>query len=350
MLHSLNLSRYLVLVALLTFFCINKDLETLCSRRSLTRAQKICRDGPGKSHACSNIYFDANTHHPSLVVQPSGAGKSRTLAECLHRHWGLYFTCARDAGTRAGAGSVDLYEAVMSSTMTFRLYRPLREGDETLRQKRAENLWQAHDQVERVLKARFVFLRFFLKVGKELELSEPHLRKCWVHLQLNPRLLSGTDIFAHFVTQLNHAPGSDLSWAPEWIDIHATLNLPGGTRPLVILDEAQQAARSHTEYFRDDTGKEPRPILRELVQVLNCYTYLIVSGPGLSMRAVGEESTSSSVSKIAAMGVVHLHGGFDDSQKIRAYVEAYVPKEVITDRLLDRLYLWLRGRYIFGTM
>jgi hypothetical protein len=194
------------------------------------------------------------------------------------------------------------------------------------------------------LKARFVFLEFFVKVGKELKKTDLYLRQCWVLLQLRPGLINWSDIFDDLTNWFSHASDKYLQWEPEWSAISNILELPLTNAPLVILDEAQKAAQSHREYFRDSTGQQPQPILRELVVVLSQATTLVISGTGISLHNV-EEAISSTVLKPDTIAKYCLLGGFDNRDKIERYVRQYVPHTVVTTRLLDRLHFWLQGRY-----
>jgi hypothetical protein len=181
-------------------------------------------------------------HRLSLIVQTTGGGTSRTVAECLHRRWGLYFTCASDTGTVSGIGSTDLRAAVMSVALQVQ-YHNLRGREDDLDRRLSENRRLAQRQALLALKARFVFLRFFLEVGAALGLPEPHLRARWAQLQLCPQLLTGTDDFRELVAQLTCASGDYLtSWITEWQTISAALKFPLGASPWVIVDEAQESS------------------------------------------------------------------------------------------------------------
>jgi hypothetical protein len=126
------------------------------------------------------------------------------LAECLHRQWGFFFTCNGKAAATLSAGSRDLYSAAMAPNMNVRLEK-LTEGNNNFTKKLSQNQWQARHRVERVLKARFVFLKFFVKVGKELKKTDLYLRQCWVLLQLGPGLINWSDIFDDLTNWFSHA-------------------------------------------------------------------------------------------------------------------------------------------------
>jgi hypothetical protein len=79
------------------------------------------------------------------------------------------------------AGSSDLYSAVMASETDVRLHK-LVEGDDAFEHKLSQNQGRTKHRVKCVLKARFVFMRFFVSVGKELKKTDLCLRKCWVLL------------------------------------------------------------------------------------------------------------------------------------------------------------------------
>jgi hypothetical protein len=302
-----------------------------------------------------SILVNADTYDVSVVVQTSGAGKTRTLVEGLCRRWGFYFTCAANSTLPEGGGSIDLYKAVLSSESGLQDLSGLSEA--ACREPLNRNRQRAEHRIARVLKARFCFLEFFLRVAHECNITDHnYLRRRWVHLQLNPialyssRIIGLTetmsnDIFHTFAMQFGRAPLEYLETGAEWGRIGALLN-QAYKKPVIILDEAQQVAQSDKEFFRDTTRILPRSLLRELALVFSLAGSLIVCGTGISLPEV-KEATSSAVAKVGAtLEVLHDLGGFDERSKIKAYVEYYVPKEVVTERLLDRLCLWLRGRYV----
>jgi hypothetical protein len=88
--------------------------------------------------------------------------------------------------------------------------------------------------------------------------------------------------------------------------------------------------------------------LRELVKALGRDTYLTIVGTGVSMDDF-EDSASYDVSKRGVYAHFCLLGGFDHRERMERYVRQYVLPAIVTARLLDRLHLWLQGRYAWNT-
>jgi hypothetical protein len=291
----------------------------------------------------------------SVVVQTSGSGKTRTLLEGLCRRWGFYFTCTTNTALVEGNGSRDLYSVAMSSKSRLHYLSGL--SDAVCKEALNKNRRQTSHRIACVLKARFRFLESFLQVAQECNITDHnYLRQRWVYLQLSPLALYQSrillqeelhsfDIFRSFAEQFSGAPPEYLETGTEWDRICTLLKQPYQD-PVVILDEAQQVAQSHKEFFRDTAGILPSSIVRELAVAFGSAGSLIVCGTDVPLSEV-KEATSSTVAKLGATFKVFRDlGGFDDRNKIKAYVAYYVPEDVVTERLLDRLCLWLQGRYV----
>jgi hypothetical protein len=168
------------------------------------------------------------------------------------------------------------------------------------------------------------------------------------------------DIFLELTQILNkasdrylgiNAPGGEAVTLMEEIDNRYISN------PLYfVLDEAQIPARLYREAYRSAAKPSTqRPILREILSAWVIYSYIngytIISGTGLSVKAV-EEVVGSQIVKgdVSRWRTVTQTGAFDSQTTQSFYISRYLPPYLVQSDsgqlLLRRCWSWLRGRYV----
>jgi hypothetical protein len=115
-----------------------------------------------------------------------------------------------------------------------------------------------------------------------------------------------------------------------------------------IIDECQVAAVVHPRWFCSYDKETPHPLLRQIlsdVQAALPQGATILSGTGLSKDMV-EKAACSFVSKDTQKANLHDTGAFDEEDRLKQYVTKYLSTSV-EQALLDRLWTWLRGQFVF---
>ncbi|KAK7017622.1 hypothetical protein R3P38DRAFT_3559684 [Favolaschia claudopus] len=334
----------------------------------------------------SHMMQPGNEQH-TVLLNTSGAGKTRINFEGLCESWGVYLTSKVDTH---GHGSHDLWHAIdaVQKDPKFRAHLP------QVRWKTAHerNMDIARHRFNEVLYARLLIMNRFCFLAKQTNsngaLLEEH-KKCWLLLQVKPSQLALRDIFSELSLKIRGIENSKsisarLKKVIAQIREQLSVTLDPDFRLFCVIDEAQVAAETCLNAFRkrppkvttqpseippqvrphlrsdktawhEEAEKDTRrPILRE---ILTAWTHaalnpvrVVVTGTGLSAGFMGEIMTSAVV-KDHKYRTLNDTGGFTDSTAQKAYMESLMPNRFKTTneaKLLLRLACeWLRGRFRF---
>ncbi|KAJ7180964.1 hypothetical protein C8R46DRAFT_595769 [Mycena filopes] len=288
----------------------------------------------------------------SMLLNTSGAGKSRTVLEGLCQRWGLYLTCLVDS---EGRGSADLERALhhIAEDPCFERKLPPTNYEDV----HEANCAIAESRFGEVLLARLCILEFFCNVAREMSdgiLTDEH-RKLWVYLQIQPTCIVGeSDIFDTLTRKIMGIQGSHrLNLVQD--KIRSLRVLLGTAHPLYcVLDEAQIAARSLPEAFMtfDPSKMSLRPSLREMARTLAApdWISLTLTGTALDKEMIQEIMASPVFKDTQAVTVTHF-GAFNAPGEQIAYLKQFLPPELAQgpsfDELCHRMPYWLKGRYRF---
>ncbi|KAK7018430.1 hypothetical protein R3P38DRAFT_2784250 [Favolaschia claudopus] len=293
-----------------------------------------------------------NEQH-SVLLNTSGAGKTRINFEGLCEFWGMYLTSKVDTH---GHGSHDLWRAI-DAVQKDPNFRP-RLPEFRWKTAHERNMNIAKHRFNEVLYARLLIMDRFCSLAKQTSsngaLLDEH-KKCWLLLQVKPSQLASRDIFSELSLKVRGIEDSDsivarLAELIAQIQEKLSRNLDPNFRLFCVIDEAQVAAetclnafrkrplkvaaqrakipppvRPHlrsdttttTEAWLEQANKDTRrPILRE---ILTAWTNtdlnpvrVVVTGTGLSAGFMGEIMTSAVV-KENKYRTLNDTGGFTDS-------------------------------------
>ncbi|KAK7054472.1 hypothetical protein VNI00_003670 [Paramarasmius palmivorus] len=299
--------------------------------------------------------------------------------------WGLYFLCAKEA---TGLGSRDLSYALFSTLPNEPGFTPKLPTRGKI-QRLEHNRLLAETVLGEVLLARLlIFQKFIDRMESHLNSNgipivypnfDPFIER-WLQLQLHPTMLSPFyqgDIFVD-LTSVIHAAKPDATVLQVMIyniastlfpKINSSIHGSHGGDIFLVLDEAQEAGLAMKTAFRSEKQTtKARPVLRELITAWSnqlCYPVkpsreeelvdlpvtLVVTGTGMSLDDMRQALYSSTVVKEDTCQQYQDMGGFEEKEQQVAYVQKYVPKEILDHPvgvvLLDRMWYWLRGRYRF---
>ncbi|KAL1728086.1 hypothetical protein EV714DRAFT_274954 [Schizophyllum commune] len=317
-------------------------------------------------------YKTGNEQHKWLVNTP-GSGKTRMAFEGMTQFWGIFLTAEKDA---SGLGSTDLFSLVHSHL------------DDVVRDPQPDQT-AIFDENRKIVKQRFTLLllsrvyimRHFLQLAAASSptraLSQGH-KQSWLLLQLLPifdvphpeasipdeqRRILNSDIFEALMVRLiqHEIPARHLASIlrevlQEVISL-ITISFPK-EHLLFVIDEAQGLVKEFPNAFLSVSAVgERRPILREIVATLTTviaswhqYIVILGLGTGLSEQHI-REAVATVSGKPTPFGTHSELGAFDTPAAVRAYVQRYVPKEVLETpsghMLLQRCWELLRGRHRF---
>ncbi|KAF5349975.1 hypothetical protein D9756_009205 [Leucocoprinus leucothites] len=315
---------------------------------------------PVLKNRLDNIFMP-NNH--TFLVNTSGSGKTRILLEGLCDKWGFYFTSAIDSSL---LGSSDIQNSIKSyipNSPNFRTNLPPSNYELALKNNRKI----ASKIFRQVLLARLIIFHHFVEIVERERVPHSSLdiyRERWLLLQLQPRPAHPRvwDIFDDLACRLTQA--SDHFIFSQTQDLlkrirelcSERIDAPPEETPLfLVLDEAQFAATEHTESFRSDHNGSHRPILREIVRaweesISGRGVFMVVAGTGISKDVV-DQAMASAIMKDSRYRWCSDTGAFNNVEAQQQYLTKYLPKSLLDSesgqRLLERLWYWLRGRHRF---
>ncbi|KZV99185.1 hypothetical protein EXIGLDRAFT_831736 [Exidia glandulosa HHB12029] len=257
-----------------------------------------------------------------LLVNVSGAGKTRLVFETLARHWGAYFTCYSDVGT-SPYGDADLMFAIskMETDDPLRRIWDLGPRARTSLTTLANNRRIARHQVSSVILARLLVFHVFYSAVQHIDTSPDDLKKKWLLLQLRPEvILDGCALFHRIWL-------SCYRLQPAVIDeqISLCMQLSGHVLEFVAVDEAQMAMQAHAQMFMSPDRHAFRPLLGELVSTFLARLpdqRLILSGTHLSTDFVDEACIATHT--VRRFRSFHGLGVFNRGDAAASYIQHFL--------------------------
>ncbi|KAJ7217646.1 hypothetical protein B0H12DRAFT_330639 [Mycena haematopus] len=282
----------------------------------------------------------------TVLVNTSGAGKTRLTFEGLCHNWGFYFTIlslgAADLGSR---DMRDVIEDLSHSRSGF--VKEFLPASADAAEKRKHNHSLAEEALCRALLGRLLVFRMFLDIANEGGGIKPDHKMKWLIFQLMPRLPTYGDVFQLLLDRLSDydpRPGGDI---PAALDgIHAHLG-PDKSHLFFVLDEAQVAAHKFPDGFHPVPGT--LPLLRKILDTWDTHVpresfSCVVAGTDIPTRIF--ESDAGYAGQVRWTSDT---GAFDDRVRHGRYLRRFLPPSLLDTRLgeefLRRAWAWTRGRH-----
>ncbi|KAI4521179.1 hypothetical protein K525DRAFT_279418 [Schizophyllum commune Loenen D] len=322
-----------------------------------------------------------------VLINTSGAGKTRLLLEALCHHWGLYFVASRKGDRSSSAlGSHDMNNAIDDHipeglscdglVFTERLssepiifdsqatelvsedpdVAPLPEPVQVSPSLEANRRIASRHLSDVLLARLLIFQRFLLSLKEHADmLPENHnkdqlaayrqrCKKAWLLVQLFPSYIDvkNSDAFAHLVGKLQRLSTKRV--------VALLTGCLGTTRSLLVdltsgnmekcflvLDEAQYAAGKWPDAFRCSKDMHARPVFREIIacwgnQILRDprgEDFKVVSaGTAVDWKVAQESFSSALLKEDTTLDVLHGMGTFHDRDYMEykeRYLRRYLP-------------------------
>ncbi|KAL1719924.1 hypothetical protein EV715DRAFT_162154, partial [Schizophyllum commune] len=325
------------------------------------------------------------------VCNASGSGKTRTLLEGLTLYWGFYFTMAKGP---KGVGSSDwtnALEHLLSAPGFLSHVDPAAQIGEKLQQ---AYLTRNHKVVgmraDAVLLARIEIFREYLKLLPRsfTPADEVVFRTRWLMLQLDPKILPGfrnEDVFSQLSSEILDACQATVD--PDALAAFVKYTMseildsrPSDSKPAesylrrgstvlegpfhIVMDEVQAVASQYREAFRSAAERDPlthellpRPLFRAiLMNVMERVkdresVWVIPTGTNVSQADFATSVVSAGQQGNCRSEPVRYTGGLTTIDALEAYIRRYLPQVYLDshsgNRLLQRIFTWLPGRYRF---
>ncbi|EJD42074.1 hypothetical protein AURDEDRAFT_186225 [Auricularia subglabra TFB-10046 SS5] len=275
-----------------------------------------------------------------LLIDRSGAGKTRLIFETLCHHWGLYFTCSSDAFVSPyGADDIRLAIRQISFLGIEEVLYPLNPRSRTLRSTIRENQAKLRTLVATIVLSRLLVFHLFYKHVIAFNLPAAEARKKWLFLQLRPHCVFGReDIFGGLMRDR-----FDCSYDTLARDIIILQRSSASVLEFVALDEAQVAGRSYGLAFTSPDRRSHRPLLAQLVLDLSfiCSKQrLVVSGVegphDVIQEAIRASGSTSGVRQFLDMGM------FGTLERVQRYLAHFCLSDKVD---CHTVFHWLAGRH-----
>ncbi|KAG6894554.1 hypothetical protein C0992_005619, partial [Termitomyces sp. T32_za158] len=300
-----------------------------------------------------------DTKH-SVLLNTSGAGKTRLILQGLCEEWGFYLTCSRQASEVGSADIENVLHPRIGHLKTCGLIeRPssLLEFEEN--EQHAERCFVA------VLTARFLLFlcllaAFEVRFGVPTAGQIPVLKKLWLLVQLDTRLLEQAgypDALSELTTLLCHV-GKHNTLTTDYVRLFNICKefLGPATRVYCVLDEAQTAANSYRGAFLSTDQNRERPTLRAMLRIWSDLDMQhVTTGTSLNLDHIND-ALSSTISKHANMpknAVTDTGSYVEDASQIEGFLRHYLPPWILESEsgieLIERAKYWLYGRPRFIT-
>jgi hypothetical protein len=212
-------------------------------------------------------------------------------------------------------------------------------------------------RVSRILLSRWVIFRTFIDVAKEHYGGIPETVKYdWLLFQILPSIrIRNADPFIALINTCL------VGVKQEVLDSFNTFDAEDVLGPTFkyskhkfyyVLDEVQVVAQSLKGCFSDAKGLIKRPVLRPIIQRLaeDSMNDIVVSGTGFHLEDFRTVVLSGIVKDGAPWHVEYSTGDFSDQETQKSYTARYLPMQFLNSHsgkmLQNRLYEWLRGRYV----
>ncbi|KAL1729167.1 hypothetical protein EV714DRAFT_285153 [Schizophyllum commune] len=253
-----------------------------------------------------------------MVINGAGTGKTRLLYEGLSTRWGLYLPCVTGPST---PGSLDMNTGLLRiSTMQAGSLRRI---------------------VTQILLSRLTLFELYLR---HAPLDNPNVRMRWLEFQLFPAAKLCYDMFDNCFRAISEHDASIEYLEGRIRDaIFGIRSLLGFDEPIYcVVDDAQRA------YMQSLAEFGPTSALRQMISVWESFdtmTFVLAGQPF--------DFSQFQNSGLASYRLWTDTGFFDGDEVQRRYVRRYLPPDLqstqSTERLLNRICLWLRGRYRITT-
>lgn len=290
----------------------------------------------------------------------------------LCSRYGLYLTSIVDPDVLGPLGSRDLHNILhqkLEATPGFGLNLLLDPDPTNPSIPVLRNRLIAKRYFESVLLARIMIFNTYRRLVHSSWRSSESKRR-WLMLQLLPSILGKQDIFAG-LTMLLHSKCSDatrevlMSQELEVMVANLRTGPKHSPKMYCVLDEAQHASALFLEAFPSRTRNNThRPVITEIIAtwqnmsattVAESSLVFVVTGTGLDLPTMAS-ALATATHKIGRFVEYHNTGGFDDRATQRDYVLQYLPITLLESDidkysdLLERLYIWLRGRSVSNSI
>ncbi|KAJ7090882.1 hypothetical protein B0H15DRAFT_778576 [Mycena belliarum] len=288
-----------------------------------------------------------------VILNTSGAGKTRSVLEGLCQKWGLYLTCHVDTEAR---GSMDLENTINKHIEKDPCFE--RDLSDTLKFRTAHdtNCKIAGRRFTELILARLCILEFFCKLARDLSsgnLTDEH-KRLWVFLQIRPSCIGGLhdDIFNDLTERIMGADSKyvEVLLRAKFNSLDKLLDF-SSNRLYCVVDEVQVAATSlkHAFLTSAEDSTKTRPILRELALAIHKYPMnLTLTGTALDKNLINEIMASPVFKETGMITLTHF-GAFNIAAEQIAYMKQFLPSPLVTSDtfqvLFDRVSFWLKGRY-----
>ncbi|EJD42079.1 hypothetical protein AURDEDRAFT_168872 [Auricularia subglabra TFB-10046 SS5] len=275
-----------------------------------------------------------------LLVECSGAGKTRLIFETLCHRWGLYFTCSSNS-ISSPYGSDDIRMAIyhLAALEINQMLHPLNPRSRILRRKLHENQTKTRAMMAAVLRSRLLVFHLFYKHALACNLPPDVARKKWLVLQLRPQYVFGrTDVFASLIYDVDNCSYETLAR-----DIRRLQRSSAAVLEFIALDEAQVAGTSYEYAFASPDRGSYRPLLSQLVLDFSflCPTQrLIISGVegshAMMQEAIKASGSTSRVRQFLGLGT------FGTLERVSEYLDHFQRSDAVDCRVV---FHWMGGRH-----
>ncbi|KAI5891703.1 uncharacterized protein SCHCODRAFT_02505094 [Schizophyllum commune H4-8] len=316
-------------------FIANLQIPCLNASRASFLLHDLNVTTPDTTPQRSRLKEIFQTGQHTIIINGAGTGKTRLLFEGLSTRWGLYLPCV--SGPSA-PGSLDLNTGLLQlSSLSARKDAPKAQtGD--LDSRSAGILRRIFTQI---LLSRLTLFELYLR---HAPLDDPNVRMRWLRFQLFPSAKLCYDMFDDFFRAISEHDAS-----MEYLEgrirdaIFGIRSLLGHDEPIYcVVDDAQRA------HLQSLAGPGPTTALRQMLLVWESFdamTFVLAGQPFDCSHFHNSGATPYRVWTDT--------GFFDGDEEQRRYVRRYLPPDLqstqSTEKLLDRICLWLRGRYRITT-
>jgi hypothetical protein len=277
-----------------------------------------------------------------------GSGKTRLSLDGLCHNWGLYISC--QATKCIASGSNDFAEASL-------MMQNMRKAD-------PENAAIAANRAFAMFLCARIFVLKQLVRYLPVDTDPTVARRRWVLAQVLPPRLGEIepDLFVHLLQSVlaGRTDIMRLFYTPTTTALTTTrpdlFPLGHATPIFVVIDEAQMAA-DDMKFFPSTTGRDLRPVLREMYSFFDqLFSGIILAGTGLLMDLVKDALSSNSAKRVGRRQPLVFtntgrFGPHDPSHEL--YIRRYLTlsgNDISDRRLLERMLYGFSGRHVYPLM
>ncbi|KAG6836152.1 hypothetical protein H0H93_010881 [Arthromyces matolae] len=293
----------------------------------------------------------------TLLLNTSGAGKTRLILQGLCKQWGFYFTCKRNSDE---VGSSDIQSIIRpEGCLNQQGIIPDLSNAPSVVEALADNEQIANRCFSAAMVSRILvfscFLRTFKLRGRNMDILL--LKARWLLLQLDTSLLGTNtqigDVFQELTGILSTIiDRKELTRLGQRL-LHACRQecqmLEPSAAIYCVVDEAQAGVEAWAKSFRDQTMEDSRPVLRAMLRHWREAYQMstVVTGTSIN-RAHIIEALSSTIGKQSDQQDINDTGSWGDNTTIENYLRKYIPDTYLATpegvELICRARYWLWGR------